>query len=55
MDFNKMLAELRTEREDIERAIISLERWGGKRKGRPPKWMRAKERSTKGEPKKKSS
>lgn len=37
-----MLAELRSEREQIEQAIIALERLargGGKRRGRPPKWM----------------
>jgi hypothetical protein len=42
MDINKMLEELRTERENIEQTIIVLERMGrgqGKRRGRPPKWM----------------
>jgi hypothetical protein len=37
-----MLDELRTERENIEQAIMVLERIGrgqGKRRGRPPKWM----------------
>jgi hypothetical protein len=42
MDINKMLAELRAERENIEQTIIVLEQIGrgqGKRRGRPPKWM----------------
>jgi hypothetical protein len=44
MDVNKMLAELRQEREQIEEAIIILERLArgrGKRRGRPPLWMSA--------------
>jgi hypothetical protein len=42
MDIEKMLAELREERELIEGAIVALERLaqgGAKRRGRPPKWM----------------
>jgi hypothetical protein len=42
MDVNKMLAELRQEREQLEEAIIILERLArgrGKRRGRPPLWM----------------
>jgi hypothetical protein len=42
MDITKMLADLRTERENIEQTILVLERIGrgqGKRRGRPPKWM----------------
>ena len=42
MDINKMLAELRAEREQVEEAIIVLERLArgqGKRRGRPPAWM----------------
>lgn len=42
MDITKMLAELRAEREQLDEAILSLERLargGGKRRGRPPKWM----------------
>lgn len=41
MDFNALLAQLRTEREMIEEAIMVLERLarGGKRRGRPPKWL----------------
>jgi hypothetical protein len=42
MDVSKMLADLRQEREQIEEAILSLERLArgrGKRRGRPPAWM----------------
>jgi hypothetical protein len=42
MDVAKILAELRQEREQIEEAIISLERLArgrGKRRGRPPSWL----------------
>jgi hypothetical protein len=42
MDINKMLAELRSEREAVEQAIIVLQRIAagrGKRRGRPPAWM----------------
>ena len=42
MDVSKILVELRQEREQIEEAIISLERLArgrGKRRGRPPAWM----------------
>jgi hypothetical protein len=42
MDVNKMLAELRQEREALEEAIMILERLArgrGKRRGRPPAWM----------------
>jgi len=42
VDINKMLAELRDEREHVEQAILVLEnlaRGQGKRRGRPPKWM----------------
>ena len=42
MDVVKMLADLRTEREHIEEAIMTLERLArgrGKRRGRPPAWM----------------
>jgi hypothetical protein len=45
MDILKMLSELRAEREQIEQAIRVVERLaaatGGKRAGRPPKWMAA--------------
>jgi len=42
MDVTKILAELRKEREQIEEAIISLERLArgrGRRRGRPPAWL----------------
>ena len=42
MDVNKILTELRMEREQIEEAILSLERLArgrGRRRGRPPAWM----------------
>jgi hypothetical protein len=42
MDVNKMLGDLRHEREQIEEAILSLERLArgrGKRRGRPPAWL----------------
>ena len=42
MDVVKMLAELRQEREQIEEAIMTLERLArgqGKRRGRPPSWL----------------
>ena len=43
MDVDKMLAELRLEREQIEEAILSLERLArgrGRRRGRPPAWLK---------------
>ncbi len=42
MDVNRILTELRTERELIDEAIMTLERLArgrGKRRGRPPKWL----------------
>ena len=43
IDTLKMLADLRAEREQIEQAIITIERLAagsrGKRRGRPPAWM----------------
>jgi len=42
MDINKMLTDLRAEREQIEEAIMTLERLArgrGRRRGRPPAWM----------------
>jgi hypothetical protein len=42
MDVSKILTELRQEREQIEVAIMSLERLArgrGRRRGRPPAWM----------------
>jgi hypothetical protein len=42
MDVSKILAELRAERQQLEEAILSLERLArgrGKRRGRPPAWL----------------
>jgi hypothetical protein len=42
MDVSKILTELRDERQQIEEAILSLERLArgrGRRRGRPPAWM----------------
>ena len=42
MDVGKILMELRDERQQIEEAIVSLERLvrgRGKRRGRPPGWL----------------
>ena len=42
MDVTKILAELRSERAQLEEAILSLERLArgrGKRRGRPPSWL----------------
>ena len=42
MDVSKILNELREERQQIEEAILSLERLArgrGRRRGRPPAWM----------------
>lgn len=42
MDVAKILSELKAEREQIEEAILSLERLArgrGSRRGRPPAWM----------------
>ena len=44
MDINKMLAEIRQERDQLDEAIAVLGRLSlgqGKRRGRPPKWMTA--------------
>jgi hypothetical protein len=42
MDTAKLIAELRTELQLIDQAIFSLARIGihGKRRGRPPVWMK---------------
>jgi hypothetical protein len=42
MDVTKILGQLREEREQLEEAIMSLERLArgrGRRRGRPPSWM----------------
>ena len=46
MDIVKMLEDLRQEREQIEEAIMTLERLaqGRGRRGRPPAWMTAVKR-----------
>jgi hypothetical protein len=44
MDVTRILEELRTERAHVEEAILALERLvvsHGKRRGRPPAWMKA--------------
>jgi len=52
MDVTKILADLRQEKDQLEEAILSLERLAhgrGKRRGRPPAWlneMKQKERAT---------
>ena len=53
MDVNKILLELRQEREQIEDAIISLERLArsrGRRRGRPPAWMKNATERKRGRP-----
>lgn len=43
LDVDKMLSELRLEREQIEEAILTLERLArgrGRRRGRPPAWLK---------------
>lgn len=42
MNILKILAELHTQREQLDEAILTMERLArgaGKRRGRPPKWM----------------
>jgi len=43
MDIHSILAELRSEKDRLEEAILTIERLAasslGKRRGRPPKWM----------------
>lgn len=44
MDVNKILVELRQEQQQLEEAIVSLERLArsrGRRRGRPPAWLSA--------------
>ncbi len=45
MDIGKVISELRQEREQLDLAIINLERLHGtsgrRRRGRPPAWMTA--------------
>ncbi|HEU0123206.1 MAG TPA: hypothetical protein VFQ91_21930 [Bryobacteraceae bacterium] len=53
MDVTKILEQLREERDQIEAAIVTLERLAlgrGKRRGRPPSWMvEARKRTKNGE------
>jgi hypothetical protein len=54
MDINKMLTELRNERQQLEEAILTLERLAqgqGKRRGRPPAWLGAAREREKTRPK----
>jgi len=47
MDLTKMLAELKSEYEAIEQAILVIERLAvgrGRRRGRPPAWMKTVKR-----------
>ena len=47
MNLSKILADLRREREQIDEAILSLERLAagsGPRRGRPPGWLKAHKR-----------
>jgi len=53
MDVTKILEQLREERDQLEAAIVTLERLAlgrGKRRGRPPSWMvEARKRSKPGD------
>lgn len=53
MDVTKILEQLREERDQLEAAIVTLERLAigrGKRRGRPPSWMvEARKRTKPGE------
>jgi hypothetical protein len=58
MDVDKILADLRLERMQIEEAILSLERLGQdrvKRRGRPPKWMAEAKKRARSQAKKSES
>lgn len=50
MDIHRILAELRSEKERLEEAILTIERLAlvhsGKRRGRPPKWMTGMKQTT---------
>jgi len=53
MDISKMLADLRAEREHLEEAILTLERLAvgrGRRRGRPPAWMKQAVTKRRGRP-----
>ncbi len=40
MNINKIISELRSQKDEIDRAISAIERVGAKRRGRPPQWMK---------------
>ena len=50
MDIHAILTELRSEKERLEEAILTIERLAagslGKRRGRPPKWMASAKAAT---------
>ena len=46
MDIYEIIRELHSEREEIVRVMTALEKINGKRRGRPPKWMKAVEELT---------
>jgi hypothetical protein len=48
LDITKILEDLRQERDQLEEAILSLERLaaGGRRRGRPPAWIAAVRQQT---------
>jgi hypothetical protein len=53
MDVTKILAELRQERDQIQEAILTLERLAlgrSKRRGRPPAWMTEAKKRTRQAP-----
>ncbi len=52
MDIAKILAELREERQNLDDAIVVLERLArgrGRRRGRPPAWLSAATEAARGE------
>ena len=55
MNLNKIISALYAEREEIERVIATLERIAGKRRGRPPNWMKELEQAEKTKKKAKRS
>jgi len=58
MDVLKMLSDLRRERDQIDEAIVTLERLAqgrGKRRGRPPSWMKEIKPAVTGTPSKRKA
>ena len=54
MNINKIIEELRDERERIEQAIVVMQKLAagrGARRGRPPAWMREAKSVKRGRPK----